>query len=250
MTTRKKLAALPVLFCAAFCLTACGLSAQQMPQMTPTPDPVPTVTLTPAPEPIPTPEPWPESWYEGYRRILGDWTVLEDYGDLSYLPQYFGDDYGFDSYFLCDVDGNGTPELFLDSSTMGLTAVLSYDAGPMGIFYDRFDINKETGELIVLGHWHGAGGSGIFGNEWRAWKLCGTDWEMTMFIDCFEAEWIGGEENRYDIYDPETGEYNTYMALESSEYDALYDIHVTPRISFSQYRLYALDDLSGLETVQ
>lgn len=223
-------------------LMACGPSAQ------PAPTPEPTASVSPTPTPMPTPGPWPESWQEGYQRILGDWTILENYGDLSYLPQYFGDDYGFDAYFLCDVDGNGTPELFLDSSTMGLTAVCSYDAGPMGIFYNRFDVNKETGELISFGHWHGAGGSNM--KEWRAWKLSGTDWEMTMSIDCYEAEWIGGEENRYDIYDAETGETNTYMALESSEYDALYDVHVAPRIPFSQFKQYALDDLSGLDTVQ
>ncbi len=208
---------------------------------------------SPRPEvsPNPSPEPWPEDWQAGYHRILADWSVLEVCGNLSYLPQYFGDAYGFDSYFLCDVDSDGTPELFLDSSTMGLTAVCCYDAGPVGVFYDRFDVNKQTGELIVAGHWHGAGGIGtLWDNEWRAWKLCGTDWELSMSIDCFEAKWLGTEENRYDIHDPETGEDKRFMAASSPEYDALYDVHVVPCIPFSQFQLYTLEDLSGLETVQ
>lgn len=116
-----------------FSLTACGPSMEEPPEeVTPTPSPTPT------PTPTPTPEPWPEAWQEGYRRILEDWTVIEGYGDLSYLPAFFGDEYGFDAYFLCDVEGDGTPELFLDSSTMGLAAALRYDAGPVRYFMMTF----------------------------------------------------------------------------------------------------------------
>ena len=38
--------------------------------------------------------------------------------------------------------------------------------------------------------------------------------------------------------------------VSDKEYDALYDVHVVPRIPFSQFQLYTLEDLSGLETVQ
>lgn len=101
--------------------------------------------------------------------------------------------------------------------------------------------------MIVHGHWHGSGGSGV--NEWRAWKLSGS-YKLTMFIDCVEAEWINAEENRYDIYDLETGKDDRFMAADAPEYDALYAAHVAPSIPSSQYRRYALNDPSGLDVIQ
>ena len=29
-------------------------------------------------------------WYDQYAAVLKDWTLIEDYGDFSYLPMYFG----------------------------------------------------------------------------------------------------------------------------------------------------------------
>ena len=53
---------------------------------------------------------------DAYRAIGADWTLIEDPDwswDLEYMDFYFGQDYQFDSYWLCDMDKNRTLELFL-----------------------------------------------------------------------------------------------------------------------------------------
>lgn len=176
-----------------------------------------------------------ENWSDCYRLILQDWTVIEGLADLSYLPFYFGDGYKFDSYYLYDVDQNGTPELFLCSATMRLTAVLTYTDQPVFLLYNNlYSINPETSEVIIRGHWHGAGGSGTC--EWSAYRLSGDTPELTMMID-----WMPYS---YSVYALDTlgfGEAETQEA-----YEAQYAVHVKPGIPVERFEPCALNDLSGL----
>lgn len=187
------------------------------------------------------------NWREGYKAILNDWTLIEEYGDFVYLKTYFGEDYGFDAYWLCDIDGNGTPELFLYSKKTEMTVVFTYTEKPVFLLYEYlYGINPETAELVIHGHWHGAGGSGI--NEWAAYKVSGDTAEYSMYIDLFDTSATGGEADSYTIYNPQTNEYQNMSS--GLKYDELYSIHVTPCITIDGYNRYELSDLSGLDIMQ
>lgn len=185
-------------------------------------------------------------WKEAYRLFLDDWKRIEPYGDFSYLAFYYGEEnYCFDRYFLCDVDSNGTPELFLYSTAMNMTAVFSYTDQPVYLLYDWiYGINYETDELIIHGHWHGSGGS--WDNEWTAYRIAGGEAEYSMYIDFFDLEEDDGK--YYRVYDEKTEEYA--HPQDSTEYDAMYAAHVEPCVFMEHYRLYDMSDVSGLEKIQ
>lgn len=188
-----------------------------------------------------------KSWYEAYKMILKDWTTIDRYGDFSYLKMYFDIDYQFDDYYLCDIDSNGTPELMLHSDYMNITAIFTYhDNQIQYLMYDAiYGINKDTGEIIIEGHWHGAGGSGE--NEWKAYQVKNNEADYSMYIDSFYSL-DPTIEKPYTIYQPDTGEYEKQE--NSEEYDRLYEIHVTPCILQNQYQRYDLNDLHGLDVIQ
>lgn len=195
-----------------------------------------------------------DSWYKAYKAIINDWTLIEkfdDRGGIGYLKFYFDQYYGFDSYWLCDVDDNKVPELFLYSSSMNITAVLTYAKQPLIMLSTRiYGINEETGEIIEMGHWHGAGGSGTE-YECAGWKIMGDHAEETMYIDFYDFSENGdfipeeGNENFYVIYNAETGrcDYTTNGAV----YNEIYTTYVAPCTLIEDYQLYTLDDLSGLD---
>ncbi len=188
-----------------------------------------------------------ENWQEAYQVFLDDWKQIEKYGDFSYLEMYFGDNYSFDKYFLCDIDKNGTPELFLYSTYMRLTAVFTYTDEPVFLLYDNiYGINPETNEVVINGHWHGAGGSGI--DEWSAYMISGDMAEYSLYIDFIDTIEYGGG-IRYSIYDRETEEY-THPQDDSTEYDALYAAHVETCIPAEEYFLYDLSDEGGFAHIQ
>ena len=189
----------------------------------------------------------PKNWRDAYQMFLDDWKRIEKYGDFDYLEFYFGEDgYNFDKYFLCDVDENGIPELFLYSTYMRLTAVFTYEDESVFLMYDNiYGINTETDEVVIQGHWHGAGGSGI--NEWSAYHISGIPWEYSMYIDFFDVSEDEGDV-RYTIFDPEKEEYT--HPQDSTEYDALYAAHVEPCILAEDYLLYDLSDLNGFDHIQ
>lgn len=190
---------------------------------------------------------WPQSWKEAYGLFLENWKLIEDYGDFSYLSMYFGEEhYSFDRYFLCDIDENGTPELLLYSMYMRLTAVFTYADEPVFLLYNNlYGINLETDEVVINGHWHGAGGSGI--DEWSACRITGDVSKYSMYIDYMDLREDGGE-IRYTVYDERTGIYE--HPQDGAEYDAFYAGHVEPCIPMENYRLYDLSDLNGLDDVQ
>lgn len=188
-----------------------------------------------------------KSWYEAYKMILKDWTTIDQYGDFSYLKMYFDLDYQFDNYYLCDIDSNATPELMLHSDYMGITAIFTYhDNQIQYLAYDViYGINKETGEFVIEGHWHGAGGSGE--DEWTAYQVKNNEAKYSMYIDSFYSL-DPTIEKPYTIYQPDTGDYEKQE--NSEEYDRLYAMHVAPCILQNQYQRYDLNDLNGLDVIQ
>lgn len=132
------------------------------------------------------------NWEKAYKKIIHNYKLLDKYGDMSYVKSYFGKDYKFDKYFLCDINNNKVPELFLYSSTMGLTVVLTYSNNKVVyLFYDDIcKINRKASEIIVNGHWHGAGGSGEY--EWSIYKIKENTCDIEYYIDK-----LGGN---YSIY--------------------------------------------------
>lgn len=191
-----------------------------------------------------------EGWQEAYKVLLDDWKKIEMYDDdgaFSYLEMYFSEEhYSFDKYFLCDIDGNGTPELCLYSTYIWLTAIFTYQEQPVYLYVDRiYGINPETAEAVINGHWHGSGGSGAY--EWKAYRVMDAVAEYSMYIDFWDFSEDGGE-IIYTVYDVQTQEYKKLH--DSTEYDALYTAHVEPCIPFDNYLLYDLSDLSGLNNIQ
>lgn len=186
-----------------------------------------------------------EPWYEAYRQIINKWTIIDDFGDFSYLKQYFGEDYSFDNYWLCDVNSDGVPEFFLHSDYMNITAVFTYyDNEIRYLTYNVIEgINKETAELIIYGHWHGAGGSGE--NEWTAYQITSNQAVNSLYIDYYDIE---GLEKPYTIYTLDNQEYERQESAE--EYNELYKIHIEPLIPIQNYERYDLADLNGLNVIQ
>ena len=131
------------------------------------------------------------------------------------------------------------------SNTMyGMTAVFTYADRPVYLEYDCIDgINLDTAELVIHGHWHGAGGS--WDNEWTAYQVQGDKAEYNVYIDYFELD---EDENTYTVYDPGTDTYNKIHT--SEEYDEEYAIHVAPRILVEEYVKYELADENGLKNIQ
>ena len=189
-----------------------------------------------------------EFWRKQYEAILKDWTLIEKYGDMSYLSMFFDEDYMFDFYWLCDVDQNQVPELFLYSSTMEciMAAYTCTEEKLVYLTYDNFyGVNLETGELVIHGHWLGSGGT--VDNEWCAYKVFPDKAEYSMYIDHYDLSEYG-EEDRYVIYNPQTDEYE--RTSDKTEYEELYDVHVKPCVTVNQYVLYDISDLSGLDRIQ
>lgn len=191
------------------------------------------------------------SWYEAYKEILNDWTLIEEYGDFSYYHFYFDEDYGYDSYFLCDVDRNGIPELFLCSETTCIKTVFTYANELYWLISDDiYGINEETSEIVVLGHWHGSGGTGSE-YECTGWKVSDNEIEDSLYIDFYDFSENGvvipqeGDESFYVIHDAETENYE--YTTDGAKYEELYAIHVKPCTLIEDYQLYNLSDSSGLD---
>lgn len=190
-------------------------------------------------------------WKECYRSVLEDWHVVEPIaeGSFAYWRSYFAyeeDLIDFDRYAVLDLNRDGTPELLLRSQGMGLTIVLTYD---QGLKYlgdnDFYGILPETGELIVHGHWHGAGGS--FDNEWSVWDLFRDPDDMySAYFDYLEFE----EGRNYSFYSREDGEWLSGLQGEdaAARYDAAFRRYVESCVLFDQLPFYPLTDPTGLES--
>ncbi|KAB0577004.1 hypothetical protein EI53_01770 [Fusobacterium naviforme] len=163
---------------------------------------------------------------EQYQPLIEDWTLDEEYsGGNDYLKMYFGDHYGFDSYALDDVNGDGIPELFLYGSGMyGIAHVYTVADDALiqlGIEGWIGGINKKESAVIVTGHWHGAGGSNT--NEYEIWLLGDEAVTDYYYIDelngAYSINHVGGKN------------LDTYESLPADKkiYDGLYEKYVKDR---------------------
>lgn len=183
-------------------------------------------------------------WKTAYNKILKNWRLVERYQDMSYLkmyfnPKYFGSQYRFNRYFIYDVDKNGTPELFLHSTSMGLTEVMTYDKKLISLgYYDIARINKKTRELIVHGHWHGAGGSQD--KEWWVYKVSKKPYLLKYYIDIMPNGTNSAQ--NVSVYN---GKWRL-LSTEKSHYNKIYNSHIKNATPMSRFKKYKLTDKKGL----
>lgn len=178
---------------------------------------------------------WPQ-WMTEYQAVLWDVSLVDSYIDLSYERNiYFRDDgFSFLKYFLYDVDKDGVPELFLQSS-VDLFAVLTYDDSLKGLGFNSYEfINEETGEIIVHGHWHGAGGSGEY--EWQIYKIQHLPTQLNQ-------EYIDKMGDQYSVYNAATSKYED----DKAKYNDIYNRSVKGSTPISSFSLYDINDSSGLQ---
>lgn len=189
-----------------------------------------------------------EQWRSAYREILDDWKIIEQYGDMKYLKEYFDSEYQFDKYWLCDVNSDEVPELFLHSDNINITVVFTYfEEEICFLMYDIiYGVNKETEDVVIEGHWHGAGGSGV--DEWTVYHITEKEAVYAYYID-FIREYEELEiENPYTVYDATIGEFEKQP--NGNEYDEIYVVHVKPCTMKSKFQQYELSDLTGLDVIQ
>ncbi|MCH5252206.1 MAG: hypothetical protein J1F22_04470 [Lachnospiraceae bacterium] len=186
-----------------------------------------------------------KGWEKAYHSFLKNWKQVENYIDLEYVKMYFGKDYKFKRYFVCDVDGNGIPELFLYNEKMnGLSAVLTYQKGKIkGVGYVAATaINKKRRVLVEHGHWHGAGGSGI--DEYQIYRIQKKKGK----VELGQIQYFDRMPNRYCF---STGDNWTTKKITDKKakkrYNSLYKKYVSPSISLKKFKKYKFTDKKGLK---
>ncbi len=178
-------------------------------------------------------------WKTAYSKILKNWRLVERYQDMSYLKMYFGTQYRFNRYFTYDVDKNGTPELFLHSTSMGLTEVMTYNKKLVSLgYYDIARINKKTKEIIVHGHWHGAGGSQD--KEWWVYRVDKKPYLLKYYIDIMPTG-TNGIQN-VSVYN---GKWKL-LSTKRSYYNKVYKDHIKNATPINRFKKNKLSDKKGL----
>lgn len=169
-------------------------------------------------------------WKTAYKKILKNWETVEKYEDMSYLKSYFGSDYKFNRYFTYDINKDGTPELFLYSTSMGMTEVLTYKRGKIiSLGYDDiYGIKKSKKAVIVAGHWHGSGGSG---EEWTIYTVGKKKLKQKYYIDPMGIDGITVN----------------YKKASKSTYNKIYKSYVKGTTKLSKFKKYKLSDPKGLK---
>lgn len=180
-------------------------------------------------------------WKAAYTRILNNWKLVENYKNAATksLKNRFGTDYKFDQYFLCDVDKNNIPELFLHSSAMGFTVVFTYNKNS-GIAVclgtdDFYKINSSKKVLVVKGRRNAVKGSGDKG--YAVYKIGINRLEDKYYID-FKNEYMVIKDANWDA------RQSTYQA-----YNKVYKEYIKDGKLFSQYNKYKLSDKRGLNKI-
>ncbi|MBQ7535408.1 MAG: hypothetical protein IJT43_07280 [Stomatobaculum sp.] len=185
---------------------------------------------------------------EPYRQLIMNKSLIESNDYFSYLKFYFdyGNYYGFQKYFLHDFNGDGTPELMVYSTGMGLTAVYSIvnQTAILSGYDEIYGFNPATGEMIVHGHWHGAGGS--WDNEWYVHTLENGELKAIGGYDYFENRYGDGR-NSYTYWDAVN---QRSIELTREQYEQGLKDHVAGCRLFGTFKLYDLGDLSGLGDIQ
>lgn len=193
-----------------------------------------------------------ERWQLAYQALLEDPELLDqvigEAGD--YRKGYFGGwdnpDYRlpFSSYAAADLDGDGTPELLLDSDEMGLTDLIGWNGDYVYIGYDDYlGFLPELGAALVHGHWHGAGGSYLY--EYSVSRL--PEHELLAYFDHSEP---GYGEVLWSFLEEGSQWYSGSQDGDSRRYDAMIEKYVTPALRLEDLDFTPLDSLRGLAEPQ
>ena len=190
------------------------------------------------------------SWREAYTAVLTDEQArTAAIGSAAdYRKSYFASDpeaLSVTAYAVTDINGDGTPELLLYAEGTGLTDVFTFDGTLRYLGYDAFfGFLPESGEAVVHGHWHGAGGSGK--NEWSIRPLFTQEDGQSAYLDYLEE----GGKRRYSYMDK--GEYKTgdwakvgENKADEKRYEELYNKYVRPCVRLEDVPFFAPDNLSG-----
>lgn len=180
-----------------------------------------------------------EHWKTVYKKMIRNWKQSEKYykANSKYLKFYFGKDYKFDKYFLCDVDGNGVPELFLYSTKMRLSTVFTYSEGKLKCLGNDayYKVNKVNHELVVKGHWHGAGGTGKY--EWHTYKLVNGKLNPLFNIDKEDMRYWRVWNSDYKI-----------IGKSKATWQTIYDKHCKTGTRLGRYKRYDLSNPSRIDS--
>ena len=193
-----------------------------------------------------------EAWQLAYQKLLEDPALLDqvigENGD--YRKGYFGGwdnpsyQLPFSSYAAADLDGDGTPELLLDSAEMGLIDLISWNGDYVYIGYDNYlGFLPELGAALVHGHWHGAGGSYFY--EYSVSRL--PQHELMAYFDHSEP---GYGDVVWSFLEEGGSWYSGAQEGDSARYDALVRQYVNPALRVEDLDFYPLGSLRGLAEPQ
>ncbi len=193
-----------------------------------------------------------EDWQLAYLELLRDPalldTVIGENGD--YRKGYFGGwdnpDYllPFSSYAVADLDGDGTPELLLDSEEMLLTDLIGWNGDYIYIDYDDYlGLLPELGASLVHGHWHGAGGSYTY--EYSVFGLPGHT--LLAYFDHSEP---GYGAVTWSFLEEDGSWYSGAADGDSRRYEAMVRQYVNPALRLEDLKYYPLDSRKGLAAPQ
>ena len=190
------------------------------------------------------------SWREAYTALLTDEKARADAigSAADYRKSYFASDpeaLAVTAYAATDINGDGTPELLLYAEGTGLTDLFTFDGTIRYLGYDAFfGFLPESGEAVIHGHWHGAGGSGI--HEWSIRPLFTQEDGPSAYLDYLEDN----GQRRYSFR--EKGEYKTgdwakvgKNKADEARYEELYNKYVRPCVRLEDIPFFAPDNLSG-----
>ena len=190
------------------------------------------------------------SWREAYASVLTDEKArAAAIGSAAdYRRSYFASDPGLlepSAYAVADLNGDGMPELLLYAEGTGLTDLFSYDKGLRYLGYDAyFGFLPESGEAVVHGHWHGAGGSGT--NEWSISPLFSTDDGARIYLDYLEEK----GQRRYSFIEDGSFREGSWAKIgknrvDEKRYEELYSRCVMPCVRMEDIPFYELGNFTG-----
>ena len=115
---------------------------------------------------------------------------------------------------------------------------------PKSALYPDRDYNCELSasrhkEIIVHGHWHGAGGS--YENEWYVYKVNKKPYALRYSIDIM-PNGVNGEQ-RVSVYN---GKWKL-LSTKKSYYNKIYKTHIKKATAINKFKRYKLTDKKGLK---
>lgn len=186
-----------------------------------------------------------KSWQESYISIVKDWHCLEDqYGDIlaHEFRRYAYDQslISFDYYTLYDVNEDGTPELFLSSSGMKLTLVLTYKDSPELIgLVQIFGILPGNGEIILH-----KSSNYLMESAREQWMIYHLPVGADTLVAYFECERSAGERIRVIEGKTSAGRISDPSIDDFLEF---YNRYIIPCVRFENLPQWKCSDQTGFE---